>query len=264
MESDDMNFFVIRLKTLAAAAAGVLAICAAGVFFFSNASETFLVGGREIPIYSVARDDNRIALTFDCAWNADDIDSILGTLGDHNVKATFFVVGSWAEKYPDAVRKIAAQGHELGSHSYNHADYTTLSESEMLEDMERTDNIIKDLTGESPALFRAPSGSYNSKVVAAAESSGRIYVQWSRDALDYTETATKDSIIKRACENTVPGDIILMHNGTKYTAYALDALLDDLCARFEPVKVSELLHLGEYTVDASGKQFPVTGGGQSS
>ena len=66
----------------------------------------FNVNGREIPIYSVERDDNKIALTFDCAWNDDDIDSILDTLDKYNCKATFFVVGDWAEKYSESLKKI--------------------------------------------------------------------------------------------------------------------------------------------------------------
>ena len=66
----------------------------------------FNVNGREIPIYSVERCDNKIALTFDCAWNDDDIDSILDTLDKYNCKATFFVVGDWAEKYSESLRKF--------------------------------------------------------------------------------------------------------------------------------------------------------------
>ena len=84
----------------------------------------FNVNGREIPIYSVERADNKIALTFDCAWNDDDVDSILDTLDEYGCKATFFVTGDWAEKYGDSLEKICQRGHEIGNHSYNHADYT--------------------------------------------------------------------------------------------------------------------------------------------
>ncbi len=255
-----MNFYVINLKRISAgilAAAFTAACVGAIVTHNKDESETFSVGGRNIPIYSVERGDNKIALTFDCAWNADDIDSILATLAKHNAKATFFMLGTWAQNYPDAVKKIADAGHEIGNHSYNHTDYTTLSREEQLNDMQRADDIIAEITGTAPILFRAPSGSYNDTVVAAAEESGRIYVQWSRDTLDYTDTATKESIIKRGTENTAAGDIILLHNGTKYTAYALDALLTELEKSFELVGLTDLLYFSEFTVDAAGRQYAV-------
>ena len=101
-----MNFFVIKLKHIIIAA---LILVAIPVIWFSTskAVTVFMVNGREVPIYSVERDDNKIAITFDCAWNDEDIDSILDTLDKYNCKATFFVVGDWVEKYPDALKKIS-------------------------------------------------------------------------------------------------------------------------------------------------------------
>ena len=91
-----MNFYVIKLKHIIIALL-IFAVIPIIWFTTSRAVSVFNVNGREIPIYSVERDDNKIALTFDCAWNDDDIDSILDTLDKYNCKATFFVVGDWAE-----------------------------------------------------------------------------------------------------------------------------------------------------------------------
>ena len=68
---------------------------------------------KELPIYNVAVKDKKVAFTMNCAWNADDIDSILSTLAKHNTHITFFIVGNWADKYPEAVKKIADAGHEI-------------------------------------------------------------------------------------------------------------------------------------------------------
>ena len=144
-----MTFLVIRARHLAILAAALIAVPV--LFIAANKTmSVFNVNGREIPIYSVERADNKIALTFDCAWNDDDVDSILDTLDEYGCKATFFVTGDWAEKYGDSLEKICQRGHEIGNHSYNHADYTKLSKEEMLADMEKCDAAVESATGEKP------------------------------------------------------------------------------------------------------------------
>ena len=76
--------------------------------------------GREIPIYSVETGEKLAAITFDCAWGADDIPQILDTLKEADIKATFFMVGQWAEKNPEMVKEMAMEGHDLANHSYSH------------------------------------------------------------------------------------------------------------------------------------------------
>ena len=136
-----MNFYVIKLKHIIIALL-IFAVIPIIWFTTSRAVSVFNVNGREIPIYSVERDDNKIALTFDCAWNDDDIDSILDTLDKYNCKATFFVVGDWAEKYSESLKKIYDRGHEIGNHSYNHADYTKMSAEAITADLDKCDGIV--------------------------------------------------------------------------------------------------------------------------
>lgn len=248
-----MKFYVFRLKHIIFAV--LLVTLATVVFALSMPAITvFNVNGREIPIYSVERDDNKIALTFDCAWNDDDIDLILDTLDVYNCKATFFVVGDWAEKYSQSLVKIHDRGHEIGNHSYSHADYTKMTSAQIVSDLDKCDDAIEQIIGERPYLMRAPSGGYNNTVVKSVEDSGRIYIQWSVDGIDYGDAKSED-IYSRTVKNTKNGDIILLHNGTKNTANILPKIIEALECKFEFVTVSQLLHSGEYIVDHTGRQF---------
>lgn len=248
-----MNFFVVKLKHIIIAA---LVLVAIPVIWFSlpQAVSVFKVNGREVPIYSVERDDNKIAVTFDCAWNDDDIDSILDTLDKYHCKATFFVVGDWAEKYADSLKKISDRGHEIGNHSYNHADYTKMTAEAITADLDKCDAVVEKITGKRPYLMRAPSGGYNDTVVKAAEKSGRFYIQWSVDGIDYGD-ASAQSIYDRSVKKTKAGDIILLHNGTKHTAEILPKILEALECKYEFAPVSELIYKDKYIIDNTGKQI---------
>lgn len=251
-----MNFFVIKLKHIIIVA---LILVAIPVIWFSTskAVTVFMVNGREVPIYSVERDDNKIAITFDCAWNDEDIDSILDTLDKYNCKATFFVVGDWVEKYPDALKKISERGHEIGNHSYNHADYTKMSAEAIIADLDKCDAVIEQVTGKKPHLMRAPSGGYNDTVIKAVDKSGRTYIQWSVDGIDYGDALPQD-IYDRSVKKTEAGDIILLHNGTKSTANVLPKILEALECKFEFATISELIYADNYIIDNTGRQFQKT------
>lgn len=248
-----LNFYVIKLKHLILAALAVIAAFMVGTAV-PKAINVFNVNGREIPIYSVDRPDNKIAVTFDCAWGDEDIDAILKTLDDYNCKASFFVTGDWAERCGESVRKIYDAGHDIGNHSYDHADYTKLSAEEITADLDKADAIIEEITGEKPCLVRAPSGGYNNTVVKAVEGSGRQYIQWSVDGIDYGD-AEAQSIYDRVVKKTQAGDIILLHNGTKNTANILPKILEALECDYEFAPVSELIYRDNYIIDNTGKQF---------
>ncbi len=209
---------------------------------------------KTIPIYSVERQDNKIAVTFDCAWGSDDIDLILETLKKHNCKATFFVLGTWAEKNEEAMKKIVAYGHEIGNHSYNHTHYTTLSTDKMLEDIKKTNEAIKNACGTSPTLFRAPSGDYSNSVIEVCHNAKMEYIQWSVDSLDW-RGLNSGQMQKRIIPKTQSGDILLFHNGTKHTAESLDEILSALEKKgFSFLKVSDLIYKDNYTIDHTGRQ----------
>lgn len=97
----------------------LISFCTVVILFimaFLITSETTIettAATKQLPIYNVATEEKKIAFTMNCAWNADDIDSILATLSKHNAKITFFMVGDWVQKYPEAVKKISEAGHEI-------------------------------------------------------------------------------------------------------------------------------------------------------
>ena len=207
-----------------------------------------------VPIYNVQTEEPKVAFTMNCAWNADDIDSILATLEKHKVHITFFMVGDWVDKYPEAVKKISDAGHEIANHSDGHKHVNDLS----LEDNEKEITIcsdkIKKITGKSTTLYRGPYGEYNNTVIQAAENQKHVTIQWSLDTLDY-KGITGEEMWKRLENKLKNGDIILSHNGTEHTADGLDKLLTNIEQKgFKIVTVSDLIYKNHYTIDSNGTQ----------
>lgn len=246
-----MKIVVIKGKIILLAA--IVAALAAVAVKVSVPAATKPV--RDLPIYSVDRSDNVISITFDCAWNDDDIDEIIKILAENSCPSTFFVVGDWAEKYPDAVKKLSQAGHEIANHSYNHKLYSKLSKAEMIADMDRCDNVIESLTGKKTNLFRPPSGDYNSTVVKACRETGRFAIQWDVDSLDWKKLTT-DEIVERVVSKTKSGSIVLLHNGTPNTAQALKIILPALSQKgFKFAKVSDIIYKEGYVIDHAGRQI---------
>lgn len=207
-----------------------------------------------LPIYNVQTDEKKIAFTMNCAWNDSDIDSILETLEKNQVKITFFIVGEWADKYPEAVKKIYEAGHEIGSHSNTHPHVNNISEEKNLEEIQLSVNKIEKITGEKTKLYRTPYGEYNDKVIKVAQEKGYYPIQWNLDTLDYKDL-TGEEMWNRIKDKLSNGSIILSHNGTKNTASSLDMLIKNIKEKgYEIVKVSELIYTENYTIDNNGTQ----------
>ena len=209
---------------------------------------------KELPIYCVETQEKKLAFTMNCAWNADDIDSILETLEQNQVKITFFVVGDWADKYPEALKKIAEAGHEIGNHSNTHPHVNNLSSEENIKQVQECSNKVEKLTGKQTILYRAPYGEYNNTVIRAAKTANHLPIQWNLDTLDYTGL-TGSQMWERLDGKLKNGSIILMHNGTTHTADSLDILLKNTKqAGYKIVTVSELIYQGNYIIDETGTQ----------
>lgn len=207
-----------------------------------------------LPVYSVDTEENKIALTINCAWNADDIDLILETLSKNNVKATFFMVGDWISKFPDAVKKIHESGNEIANHSESHAHVNNLDYQKNIEQITKCSDRVKAITGNPTTLYRGPYGEYNDTVVKAATNSNHIMVQWSIDTLDYNGL-TGEQMWDRIEPKLESGSIILMHNGTENTATSLEMIIKNIKEKgYEPVTVSELIYTEDYTIDNNGVQ----------
>lgn len=234
----------------------VLLFCIAGTFTGNKGSiETSASYQKKLPIYHVKTNESKVALTMNCAWNADDIDKILDILQQNNVKITFFMVGDWIEKYPEAVKKIYEAGHEIGTHSDTHPHVNNLSYEENVKELENSNDKIEKITGSRTNLYRTPYGEYNQTVIEAAEDNGYYTIQWSLDTLDYTGI-TGTEMWNRIKDKIGSGDIILMHNGTEYTADSLDSILKQIKEKkLQVVKISELIYKDNYTIDINGTQI---------
>ena len=207
-----------------------------------------------LPIYNVQTDEKKVAFTMNCAWNADDIDQILKVLEENNTKITFFMVGDWIQKFPDAVKKIHEAGHEIASHSDTHPHVNNLSYEENIEEIEKSNEKIEAITGSKTKIYRPPYGEYNNTVIKAAKDKRYYPIQWSLDTLDYTGI-TGEEMWNRLKDKIEAGDIILSHNGTKHTADSLDMLIKNIKAKgLEVVTVSDLIYKEDYSIDVNGTQ----------
>lgn len=213
------------------------------------------LGARELPVYCVSRDDGKIALTIDAAWSTDKTEFILKELEKKDIKATFFLCGVWVDTYPEYVKRIAQEGHEIGNHSLTHPHMNTLSRQEVQQEIALLDDTIEQLTGKRCTLFRAPFGEYNNTVVSAVREIGYEVVQWSRDTVDWKENRSTQQILDGVLGKLTAGDIILCHNNGFRIEEYLPVLIDTAKERgFTFVTVGELLLEGETVIDVNGMQ----------
>lgn len=180
-------------------------------------------------IAKVQTEDKVCALTFDISWGDKYAPSILDTLKGNNVQATFFIMGPWAVKYPDIARRIAMEGHEIGSHGYKHENYGEKTDEWVRNDVQKAHAQIKEITGREASLLRPPNGHYSKKSVQVTEELGYKTVIWDADSLDWKNPGT-EVVIKRVLTKTKPGSIILLHasDTPKQTAEALPVIIEGL------------------------------------
>ena len=210
---------------------------------------------RQLPVYGVGREDQRIALTIDAAWDADKTPFILDTLDKYSVKATFFLCGIWVRQYPDFVKEISKRGHEIGNHSLTHPHMARMDAIAIQKELSDLDDMLEELTGKRSTLFRPPFGEYNDTVIRAAHEAGYEVIQWSRDTVDWKADRSAQTILDGVLKKLQSGDIILCHNnGYKIETY-LPVLLETAQQKgFSFVTVSDLLLSGETSIDNNGIQ----------
>ena len=178
-----MKVLSVKLKSVIITALVILTVVI-GVFLTAHTLSDAVSGeARMIPIYNVNTAEKKVAITFNCAVGNSDIDSILSTLDKYNVKATFFLLGSWADDYTGEVQKIYDAGHEIGNHGYSHKDLPSMNYEDILLDIQKCNETVRNITGHSPTLFRAPSGAYDNKTISAAENLGMTIIQWDVESL---------------------------------------------------------------------------------
>ncbi len=237
----------------------LLLVSAVGLLCFGGGqtAEVFNEEGaeRRLPIYNVDRGEEKVcALTFDAAWDDADTDILIKILDEQKVKATFFMVGDWVEKYPQSVKKFFDAGHEIMNHSDTHPHINQLSAEKVRQEIESCADKIEAVTGKRPTLFRGPYGEYNNTVIVAAEELGHTTLQWDVDSLDWKDLAAED-IVLRVTKRVKPGSVMLFHNGAKNTPAALPEVIKKLKADgYKFVTATELLLPEPTKINSQGTQ----------
>ena len=162
-----------------------------------------------------------VALTFDAGANADAVPSILATLADENVRATFFLTGDFVQRFGGASRSIAAAGHRLANHSATHPEFTSLSTEQIRGEIRGAEADIRDVTGDDPRpLFRFPFGDRDARTIGAVNELGYVAVRWTVDTLGWQGTSggrSAEEVTERVLDTATAGQIVLMHVGSHPT-----------------------------------------------
>ncbi len=245
------NVFIITKKQIMTAISVILAI----TVIVTLSAHTFANGERLLPIYCVDTEEKKIAISFDAAWGNDDTGTLIKILDEYDVPATFFVVGAWVDKYPESVMQLHKAGHQIQNHSNTHPYLTSLTNSQIADEIENCNNKIYSLTGVKPTLIRPPYGDYDNAVIKTVSKLNMQTIQWSVDSLDWCNTSTAESIYKKVVRNVQNGSIILCHNDAEHTPEALPKILDTLKKDgYEFVFISDLILKDNYKIDHTGKQ----------
>ncbi len=248
-----MYFYTISKQKLVGILCIIFAIAVIiGLLFNKNISVATTT--RKLPIYSVETEEKKIAITFDAAWTNQDTQSIIDILAKHNAKATFFIVGDWAEKFPESVKAFYDAGHTIANHSDTHKAFSKCDREEIKEEIINCNKKLESITNTPVTLVRAPSGDYTDQSLDVCKELGMTMVQWNCDSLDYTKISV-DEIVNRVIKGTTNGSILLFHNGVPNTAPALDKILTELAKQgYSFVSVEDLIYKEDFYIDHTGKQ----------
>ncbi len=166
-----------------------------------------------------------IALTFDDGPHPEHTPAMLDALARSGVRATFFVVGQEVEKYPEVARRIVAEGHGIGGHSYDHTVITSLDVAGLVDDLGHCRRVIRDATGLDTGLFRPPKGEVSLRSIRTVCRAGYTMVHWTRTYSDYQQDGV-DALIRRIdAHPPIPGDVLLFHDHNAFTVQALASRL---------------------------------------
>lgn len=234
-----MHIYVIQLKK--SFYWTVAALLVIGIFWYTDVLTLV-----DIPVSGVApyyhgnASKPQMSLTINVDWGEEYIPLMLQILEQKGVKATFFVTGKWASKYPGLVRQIHAAGHEIGNHGYSHAHPNQLSDGQLIEHLKKNEEILHGIIGVRTHLYAPPYGEYNKRVVQIADAQGYRLIMWTADTIDW-QRPTPQVIQERVLKKASNGGIVLMHP-VQQTTQALPGMIDGLKAQgYQLVTVSENL-----------------------
>jgi peptidoglycan/xylan/chitin deacetylase (PgdA/CDA1 family) len=192
-----------------------------------------------------------VALTFDDG-PGEFGDRVLNALATHNARATFFLIGqNIVPKTRAYLSRIVSEGHEIGNHTWDHAELTKLTEAKLKDELHNTSELIQAFTGVRPRVLRPPYGLTNARVGDEAKREGLAQIMWTIDTNDWKDHNT--ALVAKRAEAATPGSIVLLHEIQKTTVDAVPQILNDLDRKgYTYVTVSELF--GQHYL-AAGQQY---------
>ncbi|WNS77222.1 polysaccharide deacetylase family protein [Bacillus sp. DTU_2020_1000418_1_SI_GHA_SEK_038] len=192
------------------------------------------------PTYKGHPEKEMVSFIINVAWGNEYLTDVLATLKKHNVSASFFLEGKWAQNNPELAKMIEEAGHEIGNHSYSQPNMAKISTSKMREEIQKTNDVLKAITDKPVKWFAPPSGSFRDETVQIASQESLRTVIWSVDTVDLKKPSPEE-LLNRVMSKVHNGAIILMHP-TSPTERSLDQLIIGLKKQdFQIGTVSELL-----------------------
>ncbi len=218
-------YYVSRRSMLNAA---LLVVLLAGFIGFSLLyfNETGIATRVNEPIYQGNTGQKNVAITVNVDWGEEYIPQMLAEFKKHQAVATFYVTGTWAEKNRDLLKQMAQEGHSIQNHGYKHVHFNTLTSDQMAEQIEKTEKIINEVTGQKSTFFTPPYGELSKQLMTVVTELGYDLTMWSVDTIDW-QRPNADTIVKRVM-NKVHNDAIILMHPTEPTVKALPDLLSQL------------------------------------
>jgi peptidoglycan/xylan/chitin deacetylase (PgdA/CDA1 family) len=203
--------------------------------------------GEKLLINDVSTSQKVVAITFDDGPNPIYTAQVLDIFRESEGKATFFMIGEQMDQYPEMVKKVVEQGHEIGNHTYTHAKLSQLSPEECVEEIERTEKLIQELVGQKPVVFRPPYLDYNDDTILVMQQKDYPMIgALNMEAQDW-EMPGVDHILAKSRDCVKNGSILIFHDGygdRSQTIEAVRTLVSELTSQgYQLVTVSELLKL---------------------
>jgi probable sporulation protein (polysaccharide deacetylase family) len=176
------------------------------------------------PIYRGNEHKKMVALMVNVAWGTEHVPEMLEIFRRENVKATFFLDGSWLKKNPEVARQILQAGHEIGNHAYSHPLMSQVPRERIESEIAKTEKLIQEILGVKSKWFAPPAGDFNQQVIDIASQHRMKTVLWTTDTVDWRKTSTPAIMVQRVEKQVGPGHLILMHP-TDRTVEALPQII---------------------------------------
>lgn len=197
--------------------------------------------------WDIPVEEKLVAFTFDDGPDPAYTPQILDALKKYDAKATFFVIGQEAERYPEIIKRLAKEGHEIGNHTYRHRFQDGHSPAMLKKELEKSANLIHRLTGFTPSLFRPIAGYYDKEIVETAIDADYNVILWSwhQETRDWSRPGAAN-ITQNVISDTRPGDVIIFHDAggdRTQTVEAVENILEILYKNgYKCTTVSDLLY----------------------